>query len=92
MAQNRQAAQLAAMQATMLPIIQGREPVETVCPKCRETVMTQIDKKFDGWMWVMLLILIPPLCFIPCFCGCCGLCKKVTHYCTNCKHAIGMAA
>ena len=75
----------------MLPIMQGKEPIDTICPKCNQQVTTEIEKKFNGWMWVvMLAICLPPLCFIPC-CPCFG-CEQVTHYCSYCKHAIGRAA
>ena len=34
--------------ATMLPIIKGKEPTETICPQCKEETTTKIENIFSG--------------------------------------------
>lgn len=64
-------------------------PVRTVCPQCRKTVMSQVTETIGvgTWLIALILLLLPPLCFIPFFVK--G-CKDKEHRCPSCGNLLGI--
>ncbi|CAF1327675.1 unnamed protein product [Adineta steineri] len=64
-------------------------PVRTQCPQCRKVVMSLVQDTvgLGTWLLALLLILIPPLCFLPFFIK---SCKDKEHLCPNCGAVIGI--
>jgi len=68
----------------------GMDPVDVVCPKCKDTVRTSVKKDFQGWGWVLALC-----CCAGCICAVVPCCMddlyEFKHCCpkSECRHAIG---
>jgi lipopolysaccharide-induced tumor necrosis factor-alpha factor len=67
----------------------GDVPARTVCPQCRKPVMTLVEHTIGlgTWLIALVLLLLPPLCFIPFFIK---SLKDVEHKCPNCGNIIGV--
>jgi len=67
----------------------GDVPVRTLCTSCRKPVMTRVTPKIGlgTWLLALVLLLLPPLCFIPFFIN---ACKDKEHSCPNCGNIIGI--
>jgi len=67
----------------------GDVPVRTLCPQCRRPVMSQTSKVsgLGTWLIALILLLLPPLCFIPFFIN---SCKDTEHTCPNCGNMLGV--
>ncbi|CAF4255445.1 unnamed protein product [Rotaria socialis] len=64
-------------------------PVRTTCPQCRKVVMSQVTETIGlgTWLLALILLLLPPLCFIPFFVK---ACKDKEHRCPNCSNVLGV--
>ena len=64
-------------------------PVRTVCPQCRKPIMTQVTNTIGlgTWLLALVLLLLPPLCFLPFFIN---SCKDTEHRCPNCGNVVGL--
>ncbi|CAF1228874.1 unnamed protein product [Adineta steineri] len=64
-------------------------PVRAQCPQCRKVVMSQVldTVGLGTWLLALVLLLIPPLCFVPFFIK---ACKDKEHRCPNCGAIMGV--
>lgn len=64
-------------------------PVRTQCPQCRKPIMTQVTPTIGlgTWLIALVLLLLPPLCFIPFFIK---STKDTEHRCPNCGNVVGV--
>lgn len=64
-------------------------PVQMLCPRCQNTVVTRVEHKPGtyAWMFCVLLgvFLIWPCCLIP---FCVDGCKDAHHYCPSCNNVV----
>ena len=67
----------------------GDVPVRTLCPQCRKPVLTQVSHTvgLGTWLIALVLLLLPPLCFLPFFIN---ACKDIEHKCPSCGNTIGV--
>ncbi|XP_049865433.1 lipopolysaccharide-induced tumor necrosis factor-alpha factor homolog [Pectinophora gossypiella] len=68
----------------------GPQPSTLVCPSCRATVQTRVDRKATTKTHIIALVLCLFLCW-PCVCVpyCMDSCRNADHYCPNCNSYIG---
>ncbi len=67
----------------------GDVPVRTLCPRCRKSIMSQVSKVtgLGTWLIALILLLLPPFCYIPFFLK---SCKDTQHTCPNCGNLLGI--
>ena len=72
---------LAAHQPTHCTVCQpplGRVPTRIICPRCKMTMLTKVERKGGCFQWCFYLF----PCFVDSF-------EETTHFCSNCNAKLG---
>ncbi|CAF1247880.1 unnamed protein product, partial [Rotaria sordida] len=73
-------------------IIPDDHPVQCVCPRCQQPIITRIEKQNGLLTW----LIFGALRLFGCWLGCCLIpfcvdaCKDTAHYCPNCSQLLGV--
>ncbi|KAH9641582.1 hypothetical protein HF086_017106 [Spodoptera exigua] len=70
----------------------GPKPCPVICPSCKATIITKVDKKATVKTHLMAFLLCSFACGIfgcSCLPYCMDSCRNADHYCPNCQSYLG---